>query len=212
MSQDYRNKAARSSLKRGLDFVVAISALIILSPLMVVIAYLIRNTDGGPALFKQTRIGHNGKEFICLKFRSMVANADQVLDELLESNALAAQEWAKDHKLRNDPRVTLVGKIIRKTSLDELPQLFNVLRGEMSMIGPRPITKEEITKYGDFYRYYASVKPGISGLWQISGRNNTTYEERIHLDVTYVTNWSIWLDLKIFFLTVPAVVFSKGSY
>lgn len=206
------HKNPTSLIKRGFDLFIALSALIFLSPMMLVIAFLIKNKDGGPALFKQTRIGLNGEEFTCLKFRSMVTNAAEELENLLKSDPVAAAEWAKDQKLRNDPRITAVGGFIRKTSLDELPQLLNILKGEMSIIGPRPIVANEVAKYGTDFEHYAAVKPGVTGLWQISGRNDTTYDERVQLDVTYAKEWSFWLDLKIFFLTIPAVVFSKGAY
>ena len=206
------HKNPSSVLKRSFDVAVAFSALVFLAPMMLVIAFLIKNKDGGPALFEQTRIGLNGEEFTCLKFRSMVTNAAEELDKLLKSDPAAAAEWAKDQKLRNDPRITHVGRFIRKTSLDELPQLLNILKGEMSIIGPRPIVANEVAKYGSDFQHYASVKPGVTGLWQISGRNDTTYAERVQLDVTYARDWSFGLDLKIMFLTVPAVLFSKGAY
>lgn len=201
-----------SMAKRSFDVIVATAALVFLSPLMLAIAILIRHKDGGPAIFRQKRIGLNGQEFECLKFRSMVMNASEELDRLLATNAVAAAEWARDQKLRDDPRITAVGHFIRKTSLDELPQLINILRGEMSIVGPRPIVRNEVEKYGSYFSYYANVKPGITGLWQISGRNNTTYDERVQLDLRYAKQWSIWLDIKIFFLTIPAVLFSKGAY
>lgn len=203
---------AKSVLKRAFDLLVALSALVFLAPMLVVIAALIRFTDGGPALFKQTRIGHNGKEFTCLKFRSMVTDSSEVLAQLLATDSRAAAEWARDQKLRNDPRITTIGQFIRKTSLDELPQLLNILRGEMSIVGPRPIVANEVEKYGNDFRYYAAVKPGVTGLWQINGRNDTSYDERVEFDVVYAREWSIWLDLKIFFLTIPAVLLSKGAY
>jgi Undecaprenyl-phosphate galactose phosphotransferase WbaP len=208
----YVHPNPRSVAKRTLDIFVALSALIFLAPMMIVIALLIKNKDGGPSLFKQKRIGLNGEEFLCLKFRSMVTNATEELDKVLRSDPEAAAEWARDQKLRNDPRITAVGRFIRKTSLDELPQLLNILKGEMSIIGPRPIVNNEIEKYGSFFNYYASVKPGVTGLWQISGRNDTTYEERVQLDVEYAKKWSFWLDLKILVMTIPAVLHSKGAY
>lgn len=212
LNLDRRHLNSRSVVKRTLDVVIAFIALIFLAPIMLVLAFLIRNRDGGPALFRQKRIGLDGKEFLCLKFRSMVTNAAEELDKVLKSDPEAAAEWARDQKLRNDPRITPVGRFIRKTSLDELPQLINILKGEMSIIGPRPIVQNEIEKYGVFFQDYASVKPGVTGLWQISGRNDTTYEERVQLDVDYAKKWSIWLDLKILFMTIPAVLFSKGAY
>ena len=203
---------ATSLIKRVFDVTIAAAALLFLAPMMMVIAFLIKNKDGGPALFKQTRYGIDGQAFTCLKFRSMVTNAAEELEKHLKVNPQAAAEWARDQKLRNDPRITTIGQFIRKTSLDELPQLLNILKGDMSIVGPRPIVKNEIEKYGNSFQHYASVKPGVTGLWQISGRNDTTYDERVQLDVHYAKDWSIWLDLKIFFLTVPAVLFSKGAY
>lgn len=204
--------AQKSVVKRTLDIAISAVALLFLGPLLIALAVLIKSNDGGPALFRQTRYGLNGKEFSCLKFRTMLTNSSEVLDNLLATDRAAAAEWAKDQKLRNDPRVTSIGKFLRKTSLDELPQLLNVLKGEMSVVGPRPIVKSEQSKYGLDYGHYCSVKPGITGLWQISGRNDTTYDERVAYDVEYARNWSVWLDLKILFLTIPAVLFSKGAY
>lgn len=142
----------------------------------------------------------------------MFQNADQVLSVHLESNPALREEWLRDHKLKNDPRVTLVGRFLRKTSLDELPQLWNVLRGEMSLVGPRPIVSAEVAKYGEYFDDYQAVRPGITGLWQVSGRNNTTYEERVKYDEYYVRNWSIWLDLYILCKTVKTVLLGEGAY
>ena len=203
---------SRSMVKRAMDIIIAGSALIFLSPMMLIVALIIKLTDGGPALFKQKRIGLNGDEFTCLKFRSMVMNANEELERLLSSDADAAAEWAKDQKLRNDPRITAIGSFLRKTSLDELPQLLNVLQGTMSIVGPRPIVRGEVEKYGAYITDYASVRPGITGLWQISGRNDTSYDERVSLDVEYARNWAIEKDVKIFLFTIPAVLFSKGAY
>ena len=199
-------------VKRCIDVVLSVVALVFLSPLLITLAMLIRSADGGPALYRQKRLGKNGVELDCLKFRSMVTNSAEVLDHVLANDPKAAAEWEKDQKLRNDPRITGVGQFLRKTSLDELPQLLNVLKGEMALVGPRPIVHREQSKYGADFAYYCSVKPGITGLWQISGRNDTTYRERVDLDVNYARNWSSWLDIKIMFLTVPAVLLSKGAY
>lgn len=201
-----------SFLKRSADVLIAFSALVFLGPLIGFIALWIRMNDGGPILFKQERIGLNGKTFQCLKFRSMSVNAAEELRSYLASNTEAAAEWARDQKLRNDPRITAPGRFLRKTSLDELPQLLNILFGEMSVVGPRPIVQSEVSKYGEYFQYYTQVKPGVTGLWQISGRNDTTYDERVALDVKYCKTWSFLLDAKIFFLTIPAVLLSKGAY
>lgn len=197
---------------RGLDLIIALLALIFFAPLMILIACAVRATSTGPILFRQTRIGRDGKEFACLKFRTMVIDADDALQRALSSCSRTREEWDRDQKLRCDPRTTRVGRILRKLSFDELPQLFNVLHGEMSIVGPRPIVHEEIARYGTFFRDYCSVKPGITGLWQISGRNNVAYGERVRLDALYVATRSVRLDLGIILKTIPAVVFARGSY
>ena len=150
--------------------------------------------------------------FPCYKFRTMVVNAEQVLQELLAKDARAAAEWQKDFKLRNDPRITRIGQFLRKTSLDELPQLWNVLKGEMSLVGPRPIIEKEVAYYSDFIFDYYRTKPGITGLWQVSGRNDTSYDQRVALDSWYVRNWSIWYDLAIIFDTIRIVLLRRGAY
>lgn len=198
--------------KRTLDLVLATSLIVVLAPLIIFITMIIRISDGGNAIFTQRRIGRDGVEFDCLKFRTMVLNAPEKLAEILASDSDAAEEWGRDQKLRNDPRITKFGKFLRKTSLDELPQLWNILKGEMSVVGPRPIVEDEVPKYGRYFGAYASVTPGVTGLWQISGRNDTTYDERVMLDAEYAKTRSVWLDMKILFLTVPAVLFSKGAY
>lgn len=199
-------------IKYILDLILVIPALIVLSPAMLLVMYLIRKNDEGSPFFVQRRIGLNGREFNCYKFRTMVVDAQQRLDALLESDPVAAAEWKRDQKLKNDPRITKVGRFLRKTSLDELPQLWNIMKGDMSLVGPRPIVQNEIIKYGPFFKYYTSVKPGVSGLWQISGRNNTTYDERVQYDVDYAKTYSFLTDTKILFKTLPAVLFSKGAY
>lgn len=178
---------------------------------MLALAIAIRLQDGGPAIFSQSRIGKDGRTFKCLKFRSMVIDAQARLEALLASNAEAAAEWARDQKLRKDPRITPLGRFIRKASFDELPQLFNVLRGEMSIVGPRPIIKDEIARYGANFGDYASVKPGITGLWQVSGRNSVSYDDRVAMDADYAANWSALGDLWIILKTVPAVLLSRGA-
>lgn len=207
-----RPGAADSALKRALDLAIAIPMLVFLAPLLLLLGALVQFTDRGPAFFVQRRCGLNGKMFDCVKFRSMVVDADARLKALLEADPVAREEWARDQKLRNDPRLTRIGKFLRKTSLDELPQLWNIIRGDMSIVGPRPIVSSEITRYGVHYADYCAVRPGVTGLWQVSGRNDTTYDERVQLDVRYVQTWTIWLDLEIIFGTVPAVLFSRGAY
>lgn len=199
-------------LKRALDIVVAVAGIMVLWPLMLMVALAIRYTDPGPAIFGHERIGFNGRRFKCLKFRSMIINSDAALRELLERDPAAAAEWAQSQKLRNDPRVTKLGRILRETSLDELPQLWNVLKGEMSIVGPRPIVSAEVRRYGNHFQAYAATKPGITGLWQVTGRSDCTYDERVSLDVAYVQNWSILRDVWIIARTVVVVFARKGSY
>ena len=180
--------------------------------MLVLIGALVVLTSRGEILFGQQRIGRGGKMFTCYKFRSMVLDAEQRLHDLLAADGDAQREWLRDHKLRRDPRVTPVGGFLRKSSLDELPQLFNVLRGDMSLVGPRPIVVGEISRYGRYLDSYASVKPGLTGLWQISGRNNTSYRRRVAMDVAYARSKSIALDMRILIATVPAVIGARGSY
>jgi exopolysaccharide production protein ExoY len=185
--------------------------LLLLSPLMLAIAWRIWREDGAPVLFAHWRVGQKGRLFRCLKFRTMVRRADLVLAEVLEKDPSAQEEWARDHKLRNDPRVLRVGQFIRQTSLDELPQLFNVLRGEMHLVGPRPVVVQEIPRYGEHKRHYFAVKPGMTGLWQVSGRNNLTYAQRVALDAHYVEKRTLWMDLRILARTVSVLVTRDGA-
>lgn len=205
----HRNSALA---KRAMDFAVSLVLLVGLSPLFVLIALATKLTSKGPIFYGHRRLGRNGKLFRALKFRTMVPDADRVLRDYLISHAEDAPEWYRNQKLRNDPRVTRVGKWLRRASLDELPQLINVLIGQMSLVGPRPIVTAEIPKYGRGYGLYTRVVPGISGLWQVSGRNNTTYEERVAYDEHYVHNWSVWLDLYILARTIKTVVTAEGAY
>lgn len=193
------------------DVVIAFLLLVLLAPLMGLIAWAVR-LDGGPALFAHRRLGRFGTTFDCLKFRTMVPDADAVLSETLARDARAAAEWAATHKLRDDPRVTRLGRLLRRTSLDELPQLVNVLRLEMSLVGPRPIVAAEISRYGTDFAYYCAVRPGLTGLWQVSGRNNTPYAEKVQLDARYVRSWTLWRDVLIMLRTVPAVVARRGAH
>ena len=207
------NLAKRSSriLKRTMDIIGSLAIITALSPVLLVLYFLIKK-DGGNAIYGHPRIGRNGKEFKCLKFRSMVVNSKEVLEHLLATDPEAKAEWDKDFKLRNDPRITKVGAFIRKTSLDELPQLFNVLKGEMSLVGPRPIIKEELERYEEDVDYYLMAKPGMTGLWQVSGRNDVDYETRVYFDSWYVKNWSLWNDIAILFKTVNVVLKRDGAY
>jgi exopolysaccharide production protein ExoY len=169
-------------------------------------------TSPGPALFRHKRVGFNGKHFDCLKFRTMVMDAPERLQRLLKSDPLAASEWAANRKLKDDPRVTAIGAILRKSSLDELPQLFNVLKGEMSIVGPRPVTDEELQRYTTSMGAYLACRPGITGLWQVSGRSSTTYDKRVACDAFYARNWSMALDAKIVIVTIPSLLVSDCAY
>ncbi len=197
---------------RGIDIALASLVLLFTAPLLLTIVALMWVQGDGPIVFGHRRIGRGGLHFQCLKFRSMFPDADARLRDLLATDATARAEWAADHKLKNDPRITPLGGFLRKTSLDELPQLFNVLRGDMSLVGPRPIVDAERVRYGRRMAAYQSVRPGITGLWQVSGRNNTSYRRRVALDVAYARNKSVALDCKILMATIPAVVLSRGSY
>jgi len=197
--------------KRALDVVGAIGLAALFSPLIAVVTVWLLAT-GGPVLFRHTRIGRNGKPFACCKFRTMVPNAESTLAELFEKRPDLREEWILHHKLKSDPRVTRVGRFLRRTSLDELPQLLNVLRGEMSLVGPRPIVKEEIFKYGHAFNHYVSMKPGITGMWQVAGRNDTSYKRRVALDRMYAMRQCFVLDLRILFRTVLVVAGRRGAY
>lgn len=192
--------------KRLADVMIALCALILASPIMLLVFLLIRATIGGPAVYSHVRVGFHGKPFKCCKFRTMVANSDEVLRELLARDPEAARQWEENRKLKNDPRITFLGMILRKSSLDELPQLFNVLRGEMSCVGPRPIVADELSRYGGFVADYLAARPGITGLWQVTGRSSTDYGSRVALDSHYVRNWSLSTDLVILFRTIFAVM------
>ena len=193
--------------KRALDILVASTTLLLMAPLMLIIAAIILVTMGRPVLFVQQRVGFNRKVFGCFKFRSMVSDADQRLARYLQHCPEAARAWAETQKLKDDPRVTWFGHILRKSSLDELPQLFNVLRGEMSCIGPRPVPVKELNaRYGLTANDYARAKPGLTGMWQVSGRSSTTYSRRVAYDRVYVRRWSLLLDMNILFRTVPALM------
>lgn len=197
--------------KRSTDIVLSFIALIATLPVWIVILLVIR-TDGGPAFFGHKRVGKNNKPFKCLKFRSMEIDAEERLNRLLDSDIELKKEWLSKQKLDNDPRITRIGNILRKTSLDEIPQLINVLKGDMSLVGPRPIVESEKKHYGDKLSEYLSVRPGITGLWQVSGRSDTSYQYRVYLDSWYVNNWSMWSDLVVIFKTPVALLKSTGAY
>jgi len=197
--------------KRLLDLIGAAALLVLLSPLLVILIALLR-LDGGRAFFVQRRIGRGGAGFSCLKFRTMVPDADAVLGALLERDPEAASEWLDRFKLKDDPRVTALGRFLRATSLDELPQLLNILRGEMSLVGPRPIVEDEIQRYGEEIALYCQVRPGLTGLWQVSGRNDLAYADRVRLDAAYVGGWTLRGDVAILLKTVPVVIRGAGAY
>jgi Undecaprenyl-phosphate galactose phosphotransferase WbaP len=209
-----RNNLARPVprfLKRVFDLAGSLALLVVLFPLFAYLSWKIRQS-GGAAIFGHVRVGRYGRMFNCLKFRTMVPDAESVLKRLLESDPSARAEWERDFKLKDDPRITPVGEFLRRTSLDELPQLWNVLKGEMSLVGPRPIIEEELERYADQVGYYLETRPGITGLWQISGRSDTGYEDRVALDSWYVRNWSLWYDLVILSKTVRVVLRREGAY
>lgn len=199
-------------IKYLFDMVLTIVGTICISPILVIIAIWIYKDSPGPVIFKHMRVGKDGKEFPCYKFRSMCVDAKEKLEELLKNDPEARAEWERDFKLKHDPRITKSGAFLRKTSLDELPQIFNVLKGEMSLVGPRPIIKAEMQRYGNYINDYLMVRPGIAGMWQCSGRNDVDYTERVHMDSWYVRNWSVWLDIMILWRTFKAVFAKKGAY
>ena len=199
-------------IKTVVVYGLTIVGTIIISPILLFIAAWIYKDSPGQVIFKHVRIGKNGKPFPCYKFRTMCLDAQQKLDDLLKKDPAVRAEWEKDFKLKNDPRITRSGAFLRRTSLDELPQLLNVLKGEMSLVGPRPVIQDELARYGEFVDDYLMVKPGITGMWQVNGRSDTTYDERVQMDSWYVRNWSMWLDLMLLWRTVKAVVSGKGAY
>jgi exopolysaccharide production protein ExoY len=199
-------------VKRSLDVVIAGASLLTLFPLFGLVACLVKAYDGGPIFYRHARLGHGRRSFPCLKFRTMVPNGDEVLVNHLGRSRAAAEEWAATRKLKSDPRITPIGAALRKMSIDELPQLINVLRGEMSIVGPRPIVFDEIPMYGDDIKFYFSARPGLTGPWQVNGRSNESYARRVTLDRGYVENWSLWTDLRIVVKTIPAVFAARDAY
>ncbi len=198
-------------VKRTFDIVVALVLIVGFAPLLLGCCLLVL-TSGRPLLFRHRRVGFGGREFTCLKFRTMAIDAERRLQEHLAKDCIAKLEWQKCHKLQSDPRVTTLGRVMRRSSLDELPQLFNVLKGEMSLVGPRPIVADEVARYQENFQHYASSRPGLTGLWQVSGRNNTSYRQRVAYDVEYVRNWSLARDIKIIVVTVAHVLDGAGAY
>jgi len=211
MRNNLKNKWNRA-VKFVFDVVFTLIGGIFAFPVMFGIALWIRKDSPGPVFFKQKRIGQHGKEFYCYKFRTMCTDAQERLEELLQKDPEAKKEWEENFKLKNDPRITRSGRFLRSTSLDELPQLFNVLKGEMSLVGPRPIIKDEIDYYGKYIKDYYMVRPGITGMWQTSGRSDTCYEQRVQLDSWYVRNWDFWFDIVLLWRTAKVVLQRKGAY
>jgi exopolysaccharide production protein ExoY len=197
--------------KRIFDILGAVIALVLLAPLMIVVAALIRLILGGPVFYAQRRVGFGGQMFVCYKFRTMVENAEEVLEEYLRINPAAAAEWNETRKLRNDPRVTCLGNVLRKSSIDELPQLFNILRGEMSLVGPRPVQPDELSRYGQRARAYLQARPGLTGMWQANGRSSVDYDGRVARDCYYARYWSVGLDLLLLVKTIPALLDYKDT-
>jgi lipopolysaccharide/colanic/teichoic acid biosynthesis glycosyltransferase len=206
-----RKTSSDQLIIRSLDVALAMAGLIFVFPILLVVAFALA-IEGGPVLFAHRRVGRDAKRFYCLKFRSMVVDAEERLTRLLREDPIARDEWARDHKLRNDPRVTPFGRFLRKSSIDELPQLINVLRGEMSIVGPRPIVEAELPRYGRRINSYYAVKPGITGLWQVSGRNDVEYRTRVAMDCIYARAACPKLYIWLVVATVPAVLARRGSY
>ncbi len=211
MRNNLKNRGNRI-LKFVFDWFLTLVGTICIAPIFAVISIWIYLDSPGPVIFKHRRVGKDGNEFDCYKFRSMCVDADRKLKELLDGNPKARKEWEKDFKLKEDPRITKSGAFLRKTSLDELPQIFNVLKGEMSLVGPRPIIRAEVPRYGKYISDYYMVRPGITGLWQTSGRNDIDYNERVQMDTWYVRNWNIWFDIVLLWRTFKAVLAGKGAY
>ncbi|SMB90155.1 Undecaprenyl-phosphate galactose phosphotransferase, WbaP/exopolysaccharide biosynthesis polyprenyl glycosylphosphotransferase [Deinococcus hopiensis KR-140] len=206
-------RSIRSRLvKRSLDLIGSTLGLIILLPILVLIALAIKIDSPGPVVYRARRLGRYGKTFDCFKFRSMHRNAEEKLQRMLDNDPSLKEEFDSTHKLKNDPRVTRVGRFLRKTSLDELPQLINVIIGNMSLVGPRPIVEAEVSRYKSVYEVYKQVQPGMTGYWQANGRSDTTYDERVDMDKFYITNWTVWLDLIILLQTVRVVLMGRGAY
>jgi len=210
--EDRLARVQNRAIKRSFDIVLSLFGLVVFSPVFFILAVVIKIDSKGSVFFGHTRVGKRGKTFTCYKFRTMVGNAKETLEELLANDPEARAQWDKDFKLKEDPRITRLGKFLRKTSFDELPQLWNVVKGEMSLVGPRPIVSDEVEKYGEKARYFFKVTPGITGLWQVSGRNDIDYDERVLLDEYYAKNWSLWLDIEIIIRTFGAVLKSEGAY
>jgi exopolysaccharide production protein ExoY len=199
-------------LCRAFDLLTATTALLFFLPLLAILAVALKLFDPGPVLFRHRRIGKNGQYFYCYKLRTMVIDSDERLQALLQNDPAARAEWMRDQKLANDPRITPLGRFLRNSSLDELPQFINILKGEMSLVGPRPIVDAEVSRYGRYFSHYMQSRPGLTGLWQVSGRSNTTYRRRVAMDVYYARRRSLGMNARIALKTVPAVLQARGSY
>lgn len=209
----FKTEIRHKPIKRTFDILFSIAALTFALPLFLILAFIIRLSSPGKIIYGHERIGRGGRPFRCYKFRTMYADADIRLNEILQIDSALKYEWEKSYKLKNDPRITPVGKVLRKTSFDELPQLWNILRGDLSVVGPRPVVQDELIKYfGEKAKIVLSIRPGLTGLWQVSGRSNTSYDDRVLLDEEYVKNQSFFLDLKLIAKTLPAIFTSKGAY
>ncbi|MEJ2408049.1 MAG: sugar transferase [Novosphingobium sp.] len=197
---------------RGFDIVVALLILIAAFPFLALVALVLFASDPGPIFYAHRRIGYRGRYFDCIKFRTMKVNGDAILHAHLQASESARREWEETHKLRNDPRVTAAGAIMRKFSFDEFPQLINVLTGDMSLVGPRPIVETEVERYGHHFEHYCCVRPGLTGLWQTSGRSDTSYQQRVEMDMSYIARKSLAFDIWLLCKTIPAVVLARGAY
>lgn len=212
-SQEENYPVRHYPFKRAFDIVFSLCALVIGSPIFLLVALFVRFSSKGRVIYSHERIGRGGKAFRCYKFRTMYRDADQRLKDILAKNPDLKEEWERKHKLSKDPRVTPIGAFLRKTSLDELPQFWNVLKGDLSVVGPRPVVKAEVQRFLGFRApLILSVRPGLTGIWQVSGRSNTSYEERLAMDEEYIAKQSLFLDLKLILRTVPAMVFTRGAY
>lgn len=209
---DGDDRKPSEALKRIMDLVIAIPAALFLLPFYALLAIIVYADDGGPVFFSQKRRGKDGKYFSCFKFRTMVVDAQSRLNTLLENNPELRDEWARTQKLKCDPRLTSIGGFLRKYSLDELPQMWNIIKGEMSIVGPRPIIDDEVVRYANDIAFYDAVRPGVLGLWQISGRNDTSYDQRVALDREYAEKRTVLGDLMIMIRSVPAILLKRGAY
>lgn len=206
------SRRPKQRVKRFLDILICTLAMPVALPLGFILALIILLDSKGAPIYRQQRIGKNGEPFMLYKFRTMIPNADTVLQTYIENDPELAREWQQTQKLKNDPRLTRAGQFLRKTSLDELPQVFNILRGNMTLVGPRPIVENERSKYGRYFEEYCEVRPGLTGLWQTSGRNDTTYSQRVAYDHYYINHWSLALDMWILAKTIPVAFSGRGAY